>query len=106
MPEQEACLHLRAQQQRCKITGLVNVLPFAGDLKLLANAIDSGAPQECVLSLCTASGARHELRISFLPDVLALELVFAGRSRFSVQLTGRAFVASVEAMLAKLPDFF
>ncbi len=102
----EACLHLRARRECFKITGLIGVLPFVGQLKQLAKAIDSGAAQQCTLSLHTTKGAEHALGICFSGDTLSVELLFAGQSRFCLQLSARAFIASVEGMLAKLPKFF
>ena len=106
MRGEEVCLLLRVQRECCKITGLVGVLPFVANLKQLAMAFESGASQQCTLQLRTARGTVHELSLRFFDGLLSLELLSHGKSRFTLQLTARAFLAAVEGMLAKLPKFF
>ncbi|MBB5440108.1 hypothetical protein HDC92_003806 [Pedobacter sp. AK017] len=106
MKDRQACLVFKNTGKPCKLFNLIEVLHFAGEMKLLSVAIDTGAAQNYPYCLRCADGLEHSLKCRFVQEVVALELWFKEQLRFSWQGTAKEFRVAVDRMLTKLPRFF
>ncbi|MBB5439497.1 hypothetical protein HDC92_003190 [Pedobacter sp. AK017] len=106
MKDRQACLVFKSTGKPCKLFNLIEVLHFAGEMKLLSAAMDTGAAQNYAYTLRSADGLERRLICCFVQEVVKLELWFKAQLKFSWQGTAKEFRAAVDRMLAKLPHFF
>jgi hypothetical protein len=106
MKDKQGCLVFKSTGKPYKIFNITEVLPFAGWMKQLSMAIDTGAGQDCKHHLFNADGLEHQLICKFVQEVVALELWVLERLKFSWKGTAKDFKAAVDRMISKLPRFF
>ena len=106
MKDRQACLALKCAGKLHKVFNLTEVLHFAGEMKLLSVAMDTGAAQNYAYPLRCADRPERLLICCFVQEVVKLELWFKAQLKFSWQGTAKEFRVAVDRMIAKLPRFF
>ena len=107
MDHKRGCLVMLVKGKRpLKILHLPDPLRFAGWLKQLSIAIDTGAAQDCWYPFDGMEKAAPLLKCTFAAEVVGLEIYFKRQARLSWQGTARELGVAVDRMIAKLPKFF
>jgi hypothetical protein len=107
MEEKQVCLAFKSTDKLYKIYHFMEVLPFAGCMKQLSVAMDTGASQKLyVYRLCCADGLEYGLQCSFEKGVVVLELWFKEQVKFNWRGTAKEFRVAVDRMVLRLPLYF
>ncbi|MNY51319.1 hypothetical protein D3C86_1868950 [compost metagenome] len=107
MDNLQGCLMLQLQGKKpCKILRILEPLTFAGWIKQLSVAIDTGADQDCGHDFICEDGRERRLKCRFVQEIVALEFFFKQQLRFNWRGTAHEFRTAVDRMIATLPKFF